>query len=37
MPRPTTPKEVDRAAQAVARTPDQVVAVLRYAIEGKLA
>ena len=29
-------KEVDRAAQAVTRTPDQVVAVLRYAIEGKL-
>jgi YtoQ family protein len=29
-------KEVDRAAQATARTPDQVVAVLRYAIEGKL-
>jgi len=30
-------KEVDRAAQAAARTPDQVVAVLRYAIEGKLS
>ncbi len=29
-------KEVDRAAQAVARTPEQVVAVLRYVIEGKL-
>lgn len=29
-------KEVDRAAQATARTADQVVAVLRYAIEGKL-
>jgi YtoQ family protein len=30
-------KEVDRAAQATARTAEQVVAVLRYAIEGKLA
>ena len=30
-------KEVDRAAQATARTPEQVVAVLRYVIEGKLA
>ena len=29
-------KEVDRAAQAVARTPEQVVAVLRYVITGKL-
>jgi YtoQ family protein len=29
-------KEVDRAAQATARTPEQVVDVLRYAIEGKL-
>jgi YtoQ family protein len=29
-------KEVDRAAQAIARTADQVVAVLRYAIAGKL-
>lgn len=29
-------KEVDRAAQATARTADQVVAVLRYAIEGAL-
>jgi len=29
-------KEVDRAAQATARTPEQVVAVLRYVIEGKL-
>lgn len=29
-------KEVDRAAQATARTADQVVAVLRYAIAGKL-
>jgi YtoQ family protein len=29
-------KEVDRAAQAVARTPEQVVAVLRYVVEGKL-
>jgi YtoQ family protein len=29
-------KEVDRAAQAVARTPEQVVAVLRYVIAGKL-
>lgn len=30
-------KEVDRASQATARTPGQVAAVLRYAIEGKLA
>jgi YtoQ family protein len=30
-------KEVDRAAQAVARTPEQVVAVLRYVIAGRLA
>jgi YtoQ family protein len=29
-------KEVDRAAQGTARTPEQVVAVLRYAIEGRL-
>ena len=29
-------KEVDRAAQGTARTPEQVVDVLRYAIEGKL-
>jgi YtoQ family protein len=29
-------KEVDRAALATARTPDQVVDVLRYVIEGKL-
>ena len=29
-------KEVDRAAQATARTPDQVVAVLRYVIKGNL-
>ena len=29
-------KEVDRAASAVAREPEQVVAILRYAIEGKL-
>jgi YtoQ family protein len=29
-------KEVDRAAQATARTPEQVIAVLRYVIEGKL-
>lgn len=29
-------KEVDRAAQATARTAEQVVDVLRYAIEGKL-
>jgi len=29
-------KEVDRAAQATARTPEQVVAVLRYAIRGEL-
>jgi len=29
-------KEVDRAALAVAREPEQVVAILRYAIEGIL-
>jgi hypothetical protein len=29
-------KEVDRAAQATARTAQQVVDVLRYVIEGKL-
>lgn len=29
-------KEVDRAALAVAREPEQVVAVLRYAINGEL-
>jgi YtoQ family protein len=29
-------KEVDGAALAVARTPDQVVALLRYAIEGRV-
>ncbi len=29
-------KEVDRAAQATARTPEQVVDVLRYVIAGKL-
>lgn len=29
-------KEVDRAALAVARDPDQVVAILRYAIRGEL-
>lgn len=29
-------KEVDRAAQGTARTPEQVVDVLRYAIAGKL-
>lgn len=29
-------KEVDRAAQGTARTPEQVVAVLRYAIVGVL-
>lgn len=30
-------KEVDAAALAVAETPEQVVAILRYAIEGTLA
>ena len=30
-------KEVDRAALAVAREPEQVVAILRYVIEGKLS
>ena len=30
-------KEVDRAALAVAREPEQVVAVLRYVIDGALA
>lgn len=29
-------KEVDAAALAVAKTPDQVVAILRYVIEGQL-
>jgi hypothetical protein len=29
-------KEVDRAAQATARTAEQVVDLLRYAITGKL-
>jgi YtoQ family protein len=29
-------KEVDRAAQATAREPEQVLAVLRYAINGEL-
>jgi len=30
-------KEVDRAAQGTARTPEQVVAVLRYVITGELS
>ncbi|MCP4385468.1 MAG: YtoQ family protein [Hyphomicrobiales bacterium] len=30
-------KEVDAAALAVAETPDQVVAILRYVINGKLS
>jgi len=30
-------KEVDAAALAVAETPEQVVAILRYVIDGKLA
>ena len=30
-------KEVDAAALAVAETPEQVVAILRYVVEGKLA
>jgi YtoQ family protein len=29
-------KEVDRAALAVAREPEQVVAILRYVVDGKL-
>jgi YtoQ family protein len=29
-------KEVDRAATAVARDPDQVVAILRYVLKGEL-
>ncbi len=29
-------KEVDRAALAVAREPEQVVAILRYVIDGAL-
>ena len=29
-------KEVDGAAQAVAETPEQVVRILRYAVDGKL-
>jgi YtoQ family protein len=30
-------KEVDRAAQATARTPDQVVSVLRYVVSGEVS
>ena len=30
-------KEVDAAALAVARTPDQVVSILRYVIDGELS
>lgn len=30
-------KEVDGAAQAVAETPEQVVAILRYVLEGRLS
>jgi YtoQ family protein len=30
-------KEVDRAAQATARAPDQVISVLRYVIRGELS
>ena len=30
-------KEVDRAAMATARDPEQVVEILRYVLEGKLA
>ncbi len=30
-------KEIDRAAQATAETPDQVVAILRYVLQGTLA
>ena len=30
-------KEVDRAAQATAETPEQVVEILRYVLEGRLA
>ena len=30
-------KEIDRAAQATAETPEQVVEVLRYVLEGQLA
>ena len=30
-------KEVDRAAQATARTPEQIVAVLRYVMTGEMA
>jgi YtoQ family protein len=30
-------KEVDRAAQGTARTPEQVVAVLCYVVEGRLS
>jgi len=29
-------KEIDRAAMATAETPEQVVGVLRYVLEGKL-
>jgi YtoQ family protein len=30
-------KEIDRAAQATAETPEQVVAILRYVLEGQLS
>jgi YtoQ family protein len=30
-------KEIDRAAQATAETPEQVVRILRYVLEGSLA
>ena len=30
-------KEIDRAAQATAETPEQVVEILRYVLDGKLA
>ena len=30
-------KEVDRAAQATAESPEQVVEILRYVLDGQLA
>jgi hypothetical protein len=30
-------KEIDRAAAAVVQTPEQVVEILRYVIEGRLS
>jgi YtoQ family protein len=30
-------KEIDRAAQATAKSPEQVVEILRYVLDGRLA